>query len=313
MKWLITGGAGYIGSHVVDEFMNHGEEVVVLDSLVLGKKDRIQSGIVLAVGDIGDSDFVSGLINKHRIKGVINLAALKSVDESERFPEKYEKVNHQSVETLLQASVSNGVEVFLQSSTAAVYGNGNNGYASEDDPLSPISPYGSTKFSAESVLNKSVMAGLIRGTSLRYFNVAGSQSKKLKDTSTANLIPKVLRAIADGVPPIIYGNDYPTPDGTCIRDYVHVQDVARAHLLAASALQKRQIAPAINIGTGEGYSVIQMMNAILTEHNSRIVPCVEPRRQGDPAMLVAKIELAKTEIGFTSEKTLEDMVSTSYL
>jgi UDP-glucose 4-epimerase len=160
-------------------------------------------------------------------------------------------------------------------------------------------------------VNDAIDSSDMRGTSLRYFNVAGAARPELKDNSTANLIPMVLESISQGIPPKIFGNDYSTKDGTCIRDYVHVEDIARAHVLAAQILQNKQIALALNIGTGTGYSVLEMMDEILRQTGSDLKPEVMPRRAGDPAVLVADVELAAKEIGFKSKKTLEEMIATS--
>ena len=311
MKWLITGGAGYIGAHVEREFLLHGDQVSVLDSMLLGKAERISTDVEFFQGDISNSDFVSQVMKVGKFDGVVNLAGLKSVDESRLIPDEYHRVNCEAVALLLEVAVKNNVNYFLQSSTAAVYGNGRNGLAKEGDEIDPISPYGRSKFEAEKVLNNYIKGGQIRGASLRYFNVAGSREKLLRDSSTANLIPKAIQAVAKGVPPVIFGDDYETPDGTCIRDYVHVEDVARGHHLAIAALRNRQIALAINIGTGTGYSVRQVLNTVLEVSKSQMQPVVKGRRAGDPAKLIADVELAKTEIGFVSQMDLKDMVSTS--
>jgi len=311
MKWLVTGGAGFIGAHVVREFLFHGDQVSVLDSMLLGKAERISTDVEFLHGDISNSDFVSQVMEVGKFDGVVNLAGLKSVDESRLIPSEYYRVNYEAVGVLLEAAVKNNINYFLQSSTAAVYGNGRNGLAKEGDEIDPISPYGSSKFEAEKVLNKFIEGGQIRGASLRYFNVAGSREKLLRDSSTANLIPKAIKAVENGIPPIIFGDDYETPDGTCIRDYVHVEDVARGHYLAVAALKNRQTALAINIGTGVGYSVREVLETVLEVNHSQLRPVVKGRRAGDPAKLIADVNLAKTEIGFVSQMNLKDMVSTS--
>lgn len=313
MKWLITGGTGFIGSHVALTFIEAGHNVLVLDQSDAKTHLKIQEICPSIIGNICDTSTYIERIRRANIEGIINLAALKSVEESKKFPKLYDEVNHQGTMRLLEAAENLGIKYFIQSSTAAVYGNNPKGNVSETDVLEPISLYGESKIEAERALNSFIDRGVLRGTSLRYFNVAGSSQRSLKDTSQDNLIPKVLLAISRNEAPIIFGDDYPTKDGTCIRDYVHVEDVARAHLLAAEKLVGNQIAKAINIGTGTGYSVKEMIDAFLRNNGSALVPIIEKRREGDPASLTANVDLAKTEINFSASKTLQDMVSSSYL
>ena len=311
MSWLVTGASGYIGQHVVQQLLLNGFGVVGIDTKPLCSGAPLLKKFTNYVGDICDSDFISGILETNAVTGIINLAALKSVEESIQKPEFYEKVNHSGVQSLLSASNSAGVKFFIQSSTAAVYGSSEDGYVDELSPTNPISPYGETKLKAESALLEAMNMGILRGTSLRYFNVIGSASPALKDASTANIVPMVLSALAKNQSPKIFGDDYSTPDGTCVRDYVHVMDIAQAHVLAAQALIVKALPPAINIGTGKGYSVREMMHEILKQKGSLLVPEILPRRNGDPSMLVARVDLAAQVLGFRAEKGLEEMIASA--
>ena len=309
--WLVTGGAGYIGSHVLFKMKEAGFALATLDNLSSGLVKRIPSGVNLIEGDICDSDLVDRVLTENHIEGIINLAALKSVEESKRIPDEYERINHLGTKILVDCAILAGVKIFIQSSTAAVYGNSESGFVSETSELNPISPYGQSKVLAEKEVARFVQEGGRRGTSLRYFNVLGSESPLLKDNSKANVVPMVLEALAKGTPPEIFGDDYLTKDGTCIRDYIHVSDIARAHVLAAIKLQRGTLPPAINIGTGHGYSVREIMSEILVQSNSKTEPVVVSRREGDPAVLVARVDLALEAMGFTADRSLGEMISTS--
>ena len=309
--WLITGGAGYIGSHVVEAMSNASIEVIVLDNLRNGIRRRVKSNIAFIEGDICSQRDIEKLLTSYNIHGVINLAALKSVDESRKIPEEYERVNHQGVLNLLTCLIKFNVENFIQSSSAAVYGNSDSRFVDENSALSPISPYGLTKVKAENEVNNFVSSGNGRGISLRYFNVLGSSSTNLRDNSKANIVPMVLNDLASGVQPQIFGDDYPTKDGTCIRDYVHVCDIAKAHVLAAQALESSALPPALNIGTGKGYSVREVMDEIIMQVKSPLRPKVVGRREGDPAELVAKVDLARDALGFSARMSLGEMISSA--
>ena len=312
-KWIVTGGAGYIGRHLVRAMQAENKELIVIDSLVSGIKDSIPDGTPLYKGDISNNGFIRDIFESNEILGVINLAGLKSVEESIGNPDLYNKINHLAVENLLEICIQNNINYFIQSSSASVYGNSSDGYVSENSRLNPISPYGESKLLAENVLKNHIDAGNIQGTNLRYFNVVGTQDFDLRDRSTSNLFPKVLSAISKNEAPIIYGDDYETPDGTCVRDYVHVEDIARAHILAMNLISKKSLPLAINIGTGIGHSVREVMNGLLKANNSELSPVVETRREGDPALLAANVELAFQEIGFKATKSFAQMLESSYL
>ncbi len=307
----MTGGAGYIGSHVVRALLESKYQIVVIDDLSNGKLERIPEGTEFYKESISSEEFLRGLFSREKISAVINLAAFKSVEESFQNPKKYKDINVDAMGTLLQVSIDAGTKVFVQSSSASVYGGSKNVYVDESEPLKALSPYGQSKIDSEELLNKAIQSGVIKGTSLRYFNVAGSKLPILRELNGANIIPVVLSRLATDQEPLIFGNDYPTPDGTCVRDYIHVEDIARAHVLAVDVLLERQIAQAINIGTGRGYSVMELLMEILRQKKSTSIPLISQRRQGDPAMLVAKVELAKKELGFVAQKTLGEMVASS--
>lgn len=309
--WLVTGGAGYIGSHVVLKMSEAGFEVVVLDNLSSGLIERIPVGVNFIKGDICDFDLVSQLLLENKVEGIINLAALKSVEESKRIPEEYERINHLGTKILVDCAIKAGVNIFIQSSTAAVYGKSDSGLVSETSELNPISPYGESKVLAEREVERFIGKDGRRGTCLRYFNVLGSESPLLKDNSKANVVPMVLEALAKGAPPQIFGDDYQTKDGTCIRDYIHVSDIARAHVLAVIKLQTGVLPPAINIGTGHGYSVREVMREILVQSSSKNEPIVVGRREGDPAILISDVTLIRELLGFKAELSLFQMIRSS--
>jgi UDP-glucose 4-epimerase len=309
--WLVTGGAGYIGSHVVEAMSRASMEVVVIDNLRTGMRNRVDRDIPFVEADICSATDIEKLLTNYDIQGVINLAALKSVNESRLIPEEYKRVNHQGVVNLLSSSVKFNVKNFIQSSSAAVYGNSESSFVDESAHLRPISPYGISKVEAEDEVNKFARSGHGRGISLRYFNVLGSAHASLRDNSKANIVPMVVNDLEGGVQPQIFGDDYPTKDGTCIRDYVHVCDIAQAHVLAAQALESAALPPALNIGTGKGYSVREVMDEIIMQVKSPLRPKVVGRREGDPAELVAKVDLARDALGFSARMSLGEMISSA--
>jgi len=308
MSWLVTGGAGYIGSHVVDALKSSGEKIVILDNLSTGRAERLPKECEFIHGDIRDLSKVQEILLVKRISGVINLAALKSVEESYLNPIEYDSVNHLGVRNILEAAKNVGVKFFLQTSTAAVYGQTHSGFVNENSELKPISPYGQSKLSAEIALEEFSKGGFGFATSLRFFNVIGTKNNLLRDSSIENIIPKVINSIKINQPPKIYGDDYPTKDGTCIRDYVHVSDVAEAHVNVINKIGSAGFPKAINIGTGIGYSVKQIISAILLEYSSDLIPEVTARRPGDPSMLVANVDLARNVLGFEATRNLTDMI-----
>ena len=312
MTWLITGGAGYIGSHVVDLFVSSGISVVVLDNLRSGNAKLIPTETPFIQGDITNTHDLNKLFTSYQVTGIINLAGLKSVEESARIPDEYFRVNSTGVETLITEAKKFGVKYFIQSSTAAVYGNLDTGVARETISPNPISNYGESKLNAEIILDKEIDFGNIAGTSLRYFNVVGAKDRNLKDISISNLFPVVANAIEQGVSPCVFGTDYRTRDGSCVRDYVHVSDLALAHLLTARQIQEKEIPNHLNIGTGQGYTVLEVIESFQRFHKSNLEVKIESRREGDPAVLTADVSLAAKVLGFKSEFDLSGMVATTF-
>jgi UDP-glucose 4-epimerase len=310
--WLLTGGAGYIGAHIADEFIRAGKSVVIYDSLYQGLELRIQYlrtkhniDIPLIKADIRDYNELEGVFRTYKIDGIVHTAALKAVGESMEKPDEYFEVNLTATNELIDIAKRNSVKKFIFSSTAAVYGSPDTmDPCREDGPKAPISPYGDSKYQAESKVTAFINEPSNHGTSLRFFNVVGTAAPELLDNSVENLVPIVLSKLNKGEAPEIFGTDYPTTDGTCVRDYVDVRDIARAHLAAADATTK--LPPAMNIGTGRGASVREIINLVLDATNKSDTAVIEsPRRAGDPAFLCADVTLAKSAMGFESKYSLE--------
>lgn len=308
MSWLITGGAGYIGSHIADLFQQEGLDYYCYDNLSAGDPARIPDSERLIVGDINDEVKLESVINELEVSGIIHLAAKKSVEESREKPMLYERTNFKATEKILDICSRNSVSKFIFSSTAAVYGESKLGFVSEDAELHPMSTYGVTKMKAENALNSYINQELIQGVSLRYFNVIGQASAALKDNSSDNLVPRVLTAARKHIQPQIYGNDYPTSDRTCIRDYVDVRDIARLHLRLCRDFEGPKLPIALNVGTGVGVSVLEVMQSIYARMGLSLNPEVLPRRQGDPSTLVAEIGKMKEEVGFVTKFDFESSI-----
>jgi UDP-glucose 4-epimerase len=318
-KWLITGGAGYIGTHIADLFMTAGKDVVLLDSLYQGLESRVDylrlkhgTNIPLEVIDIRNYAAVDALLAAHSFTGIVHTAALKAVGESMEKPDEYQEVNYTATVELLETAKRHGVTRFIFSSTAAVYGSPDSmDPCREDGPTAPISPYGSSKLLAEAKVTEFISIPGNHGSSLRFFNVVGSANKALLDNSVENLVPIVVNKIKAGQAPVIYGHDYPTTDGTCVRDYVDVRDVAAAHLAAADATQA--LPPTMNIGTGNGASVREIVKFVIDAMGrSDVTPIDADRRAGDPAFLCADVSLAKSAMGFTSRYSLKASVESLF-
>jgi UDP-glucose 4-epimerase len=310
--WLITGGAGYIGAHVADEFLANGKDVVIYDSLYRGLESRIQylrkkhnKDIPLVVADIRDIDKFEEALATHKPYGIIHTAALKAVGESMEKPDEYFEVNHHATTKMLEVIIKHQIKNFIFSSTAAVYGAPDHSNPiKEDDPKNPISPYGASKLAAEGEVNEFLAIPGNHGTSLRFFNVVGTAATELLDNSVENLVPIVINKLRAGEPPVIYGTDYSTPDGTCIRDYVDVRDIARAHLVAADFEGTLPIS--MNVGTGQGGSVREIIRLVCAAAGrSDAIVIEEARRVGDPAFLCADISMIRGTIGFESRYPLE--------
>ena len=302
--WLVTGGAGYIGSHIVRALLENNIRVKVIDSLISGTSAAIPDDVELINVDINDYKSVEKVFNLNQFDGVINAAGLKSVLQSFNEPESYYQTNVEAVKNLLH--LKDKKTYFLQSSSAAIYGNPTLLPVTEDLLPNPISVYGKTKLLAEfEVLKDS------NGVNLRYFNVLGSGMPLLKDKNSESIINKVINRINGGLEPQIYGNSHDTIDGTCIRDYIDVRDVAIAHILAINALNEGKILRSINIGTGIGYSVIQVLDEIHKIIGKPLSYSVEPKRDGEISKIIASIDRAKNLLLFKPSYSLKEMISTS--
>lgn len=314
MKVLVTGGAGYIGSHVVGQLRARGDQVVVVDDLVTGDRDRIP-GIPVVEADLADTATVDVLIGAlEGVDSVIHFAARKRVDESVRRPAWYYQQNVGGMANLLSAMETVGTGSMVFSSSAAVYGTSEGSEIDETAPTEPISPYGQTKLIGERMLSDEAAARPFSAASLRYFNVAGAGAPELGDTAVLNLVPMVFEKLDARESPVVFGDDYPTPDGTCIRDYIHVADLAAAHLAALDALQSGSIDGnrAFNIGTGRGSSVREMISAIADASGIDLQPRIAARREGDAAIVVADPSRARAELGWSSTHDLRDIVASAW-
>ena len=317
MRLLVLGGAGYIGSHTAVELLESGHEVVIVDSLVTGYEAAVPEGASFYQGDIRDYDFLNDLFKKEAIDAVIHFAAFSLVGESVTDPLKYYENNLYGTKVLLKAMIDNGVNKIVFSSTAATYGEPENIPILEDDRTCPTNPYGETKLAMEKMMKWSANAYGLKYVSLRYFNACGAhKSAKIGEAHNpeSHLIPLVLQVPNGKRESVsIYGTDYDTPDGTCIRDYIHVTDLAKAHILAVEYLMKGGESNVFNLGNGVGYSVREVIETArrVTGHP---IPAVEiPRRAGDPARLVASGEKAREILGWKPEITeLEDIIRSAW-
>ncbi|MFF8602596.1 UDP-glucose 4-epimerase GalE [Streptomyces sp. NPDC015232] len=317
MTFLITGGAGYIGSHVVRAMTQAGESVVVLDDLSTGYAERLPEGVPLVVGSTLDRELLDKTIAEYGVTGVVHLAAKKQVGESVELPLHYYRENVVGLTVLLEAVAAGGVRNFLFSSSAAVYGMPDVDLVTEDTPCLPMSPYGETKLAGEWLVRAAGKAHGISTACLRYFNVAGAATPELADTGVFNLVPMVFERLDAGESPRIFGDDYDTPDGTCIRDYIHVEDLADAHLVAARKLAEWAAAGeprdlTVNIGRGEGVSVREMVDLINEITGHSVEPAVTPRRPGDPARVVASAARIESELGWRARHDVRDMISSAW-
>lgn len=318
MAILVCGGAGYIGSHVTRALIDNGEEVIVLDNLQTGHVDAVHEKAKLVLGDLRDNEFMERVFKDNKIDGVIDFAAFSLVGESVEEPLKYFENNFYGTLCLLKAMKKYNVNKIVFSSTAATYGEPENIPILESDKTFPTNPYGESKLAVEKMLKWCDKAYGIKYTALRYFNVAGAHSTGEigEDHSPeSHLIPIILQVALGKREHIgIYGDDYPTADGTCIRDYIHVMDLADAHILALKRLNNGGESEIFNLGNGEGFSVKEVIEVARKVTKHPIPTIVSPRRAGDPAKLVASSEKAMKELKWSPKyNTLEKIIDTAWI
>ena len=313
MSWLVTGGAGYIGSHVVRALGEAGLKPVVLDDLSSGVEAFVPDGVPFVRGTLLDADLVRGALEEHRVQGVIHVAGFKYAGVSVQRPLHTYEQNVTATLVLLRAMADLGVDKVVFSSSAATYGTPDTPLVTEATPTAPESPYGETKLVGEWLLRDAGVAWGLQHASLRYFNVVGSGTPDLYDVSPHNLFPIVFDMLYRGETPAINGTDYATPDGTCVRDYVHVADLARSHVSAAERLAKGdRLAAVYNLGSGEGSSVRQIMTTVREVTGIDFTPTERERRPGDPARIVADGQLAARDLDWAMRHTLEQMVASAW-
>ena len=303
MTVLVTGGAGYIGSHTVDALVQAGESVVVIDDLSTGFSDFLPEGVPLLVGDAGDGDLVEGVIAQHRVESIIHLAGSVVVPDSMRDPLQYYRNNTMTTRSLLNAAVRTGVNRFIFSSTAAVYGTPDQMPVPEHAPTRPLSPYGSSKLMTEIMLHDVASAHGMDYIVLRYFNVAGADPLArigLATVGATHLLKIAVEAATGQRAKIdVFGTDYPTPDGSCIRDFVHVSDLAQAHRAALSHLRRGGTSATLNCGYGRGYSVLETIEAVRRISGRNFAVQYAPRRPGDIMAMVADVRRIRATLDWT--------------
>jgi UDP-glucose 4-epimerase len=313
VTWLVTGGAGYIGAHVVREFLAADIPVTVLDDLSTGQLGFLPGHVSFTRGTILDGSLLERVFDQHDVTGVVHVAGFKYAGVSVQRPLHTYEQNVDGMTVLLAAMQDSGVGKIVFSSSAAVYGTPDVDLVTESTPKTPQSPYGESKLIGEWLLRDQEVAAGLRHTSLRYFNVVGSGYPEIRDTSPHNLFPLVFDALIAGETPRINGDDYPTPDGTNVRDYVHVSDIALAHVAAAKRLDAGEpVEPAYNLGSGDGVSVAQIMAAVARVTGIAFEPAIGPRRAGDPPRIVANGDLAARDLDWRMRHTLDEMVASAW-
>jgi UDP-glucose 4-epimerase len=312
MTWLLTGGAGYIGAHIVRAFQRADMPVVVLDDLSTGIRENVPADVTFVEASVSDPVAVAAALRAHDVTGVLHLAAKKSVGESVEKPLLYWEANVGGMRSLLQTCADNGVDRLLFSSSAAVYGTPPSDLVTEETPTAPVSPYGESKLVGEWMLRDLAAAQPLRWAALRYFNVAGAGAPALGDRSISNLVPLTLQALAEGRNPQVFGDDYDTRDGTCIRDYIHVVDLAQAHVAAARRLDAQDLGEVYNVARGEGVTVKEVLATVRAVTGIDFTYDVVGRRGGDPAAYFAEPTKIGRDLGWSAELDLEDMVRSAW-
>ncbi len=313
MTWLVTGGAGYIGAHVVEAFRTEDLPVVVVDDLSSGHRSFVPDGVALVEASILDRDVLVRTMREHGVSGVVHVAGFKYAGVSVERPLHTYDQNVTGTLRVLEAMAETGVDRVVFSSSAATFGTPEEDLVTEQSPTRPESPYGESKLIGEWLLRDQERATGLRHTSLRYFNVVGSGSDRIYDSSPHNLFPLVLEALLENRTPRINGDDYPTPDGTCVRDYVHVADLATSHVAAARALaEDRPLERVYNLGSGTGLSVREIMDAFARVTGIDFEPEIHDRRPGDPARIVASGDLAARDLDWRMRHSVDDMVASAW-
>ncbi|MEY4390335.1 MAG: hypothetical protein RLZZ400_78 [Actinomycetota bacterium] len=315
MTVLVTGGAGYIGSHVARMLQERGDRVVVADDLSTGLPQRLHNfeSVHLDLASHHAVEEIRRVIRAHEVTAVIHLAARKKVGESVELPEWYYLQNVGGLANLLEAMKAESVSKLVFSSSAATYGMPGVGQVDEDYDCKPINPYGETKLIGEWLARAAGRAWGLRVVNLRYFNVAGAGWADLADTAVANLIPIAFAAIRAGQAPVVFGDDYDTPDGSCVRDYVHVHDLADAHLAALEYLERdHRDFDTFNVGTGKGSSVFEVLEEIRKVSGIDFQTDVQARRAGDPPALAADVQRIETELGWKAKHGLHEIISSAW-
>lgn len=310
--WLVTGGAGYIGGHTVARLHAQGHRVVVLDDLSSGLTHRIPAGVPFVNASVQDEQAVAEAFRAHKVTGVLHFAAKKSVPDSVADPVLYYRENVGGMTSLLGAMVQTGVMKIVISSTASVYGLVQESIVTEETPTAPLSPYGHTKLIGEQMVRAVGEAHGVSWIALRYFNAVGADDASMADRGGTNLFPLILRAFAAGEPALVTGDDFDTPDGSGVRDYIHVADLADAHVAAVERLNKGSAAAVYNVGTGVGYSVFDVLNTLRTVSGEEVPFTVGPRRPGDPACCIAAVDRIRADLGWSAQRDLIDMVSSAW-
>jgi UDP-glucose 4-epimerase len=310
---MVTGGAGYIGAHIVKSLKESGFDVVAFDDLSTGEQRKIPPDVPLVQASVTDEAAVEKAIGEYDVTGIVHMAAKKAVGESVERPLYYYRENVDGLLSLLEAMDATGMKRMVYSSSAATFGMPDSDAPLTEDYLCrPINPYGETKLIGEWLMRDVASALGLDWISLRYFNVAGAGTPDLGDTGVFNLIPMVFRALSTGKNPQVFGSDYPTPDGSCIRDYIHVTDLADAHVAAVKRLEQGAASEIYNVGRGQGVSVIEVMDAVRAATGIDFTHDLVERRAGDPARLVASADKIRRDLSWTASYDLAAMVSSAW-